>query len=180
MTHDDAAALKRIRALADLGLKGKNARVVVPTLGGGFGRKSKPDFVGKRSLSRPDMLKSSRKQLVGLRALDAKIVLEDRGWPVSHEQEILYAVKKAVEGSAEAQEVLCIPAVHMGSIEGLETSVVAFTTDIPAFNGSWGTPYLFGPGSIHVAHTSEERIPKAEITEAIDIYQRLVRRLIQA
>lgn len=28
----------------------------------------------------------------------AKIVLEDRGWPVSHEQEILYAVKKAIEG----------------------------------------------------------------------------------
>ena len=42
-------------------------------------------------------------------------------------------------GQAEAKEVLCIPAVHMGSIAGLETTVVSYTTDIPAFNGAWGT-----------------------------------------
>ncbi len=39
--------------------------------------KAKPDFVGKRSLVRPDMLKANRKQLVGLKALDASIVLEE-------------------------------------------------------------------------------------------------------
>ncbi len=35
-----------------------------------------------------------------------------------------------MEGNAEAKEVLCIPAVHMGSILGLDTCVVAYTTDI--------------------------------------------------
>ena len=81
-------------------------------------------------------------------------------------------------GKAEAREVLRIPAVHMGALPGLETSVVAFTTDIPAFNGAWGTPYLFGPGSIHVAHTDEERIAKREILAAIDTYQHIVRQLL--
>jgi len=39
--------------------------------------KNKPDFVGKRSLVRPDMLVSNRKQLVGLRTNDPKRVLEE-------------------------------------------------------------------------------------------------------
>jgi sarcosine oxidase subunit alpha len=39
--------------------------------------KSKPDFVGKRSLTRPDMLKADRKQLVGLLTDDPKVVLEE-------------------------------------------------------------------------------------------------------
>lgn len=39
--------------------------------------KAKPDFVGKRSLTRPDFLKPDRKQLVGLKAVDPKIVLEE-------------------------------------------------------------------------------------------------------
>ena len=37
--------------------------------------KAKPDFVGKRSLARPDMLKTGRKQLVGLLTDDPKAVL---------------------------------------------------------------------------------------------------------
>ena len=95
-------------------------------------------------------------------------------------ESIRAATQEAVQGLAEAKEVLIIPAIHLGSMEGFETAVISYTTDIPAFEGAWGQPYLIGPGSIHVAHTSEERIPKAEITEAIDIYQRLVRQLIQA
>jgi len=88
------------------------------------------------------------------------------------------AVVDAVEGLAEAREVLCIPAVRLGALPGLETSVVAFATDIPAFNGSWGKPFLFGPGSIHVAHTNDERISKRELTAAIQIYQTLARQLV--
>jgi acetylornithine deacetylase len=90
------------------------------------------------------------------------------------------ATLAAVKGLAEANEALVIPAVHLGSMDGFETAVMAYTTDIPAFGGVWGKPYLIGPGSIHVAHTDQERIPKAEITEAIQIYQNLVRRLIQS
>jgi acetylornithine deacetylase len=78
---------------------------------------------------------------------------------------------------AEAHEILCIPALRLGSLDGFDTTVVAYTTDIPAFGGAWGTPYLLGPGTIHVAHTSEERVPKAQLVEASSLYQAIVRRL---
>jgi acetylornithine deacetylase len=87
------------------------------------------------------------------------------------------AVQQTVNG-IEIREVLRVPAVHLGSLPGLETTVVAFTTDIPAFGDSWGKPYLLGPGSIHVAHTAEERIPKSELVEAIQIYKRMVKQLM--
>jgi len=86
------------------------------------------------------------------------------------------AVERAVNG-IEFREVLLVPAVHLGSLPGFETTVVAFTTDIPVFGDSWGKPYLLGPGSIHVAHTDEERVPKNELMEAIQIYKRMVRQL---
>src|ERR1700691_5622934 len=76
------------------------------------------------------------------------------------------AMNEAVEGLAEAREVLCIPAIHFEALDGFATSIVAYTTDIPAFANSWGRPFLIGPGSIHVAHTSEERIAKRDLAEA--------------
>jgi acetylornithine deacetylase len=87
------------------------------------------------------------------------------------------AVAKAVAGCAEAREVLEIPAVRLGRLDGFETTVVAYTTDIPAFGGSWGQPFLIGPGTIHVAHTLEERVPKRQLVEAVEIYQRMVKQL---
>jgi acetylornithine deacetylase len=89
------------------------------------------------------------------------------------------AMAEAVKGLAEAREILCIPALHLKSLEGFETSVVSYTTDIPAFGTAWGRPLLFGPGSIHFAHTDAERVPKAELLEAVEIYQRIVRQLKQ-
>jgi acetylornithine deacetylase len=89
------------------------------------------------------------------------------------------AVAEAVRGRAEVREVICIPAVRLAAIEGFETSVVSFATDIPAFNGSWGEPCLIGPGSIHVAHTDQERVAKRELTEAVGVYERLVTRLLK-
>lgn len=86
-------------------------------------------------------------------------------------------VHKAVSGKADLHEVLVVPAVLLGSLPGFETTVVAFTTDIPGFGDAWGKPYLLGPGTIHVAHTSEERILKSEIQEAIQIYKRMVKEL---
>jgi acetylornithine deacetylase len=90
------------------------------------------------------------------------------------------AVARAVEGLAEAREILCIPALKLGALDGFETTVVAFTTDIPAFGGAWGEPFLIGPGSIHVAHTSEERVPRAQLAEAVTLYQTMVKRLLAA
>jgi acetylornithine deacetylase len=87
------------------------------------------------------------------------------------------AMTRAVDGRVEARVVLEIPAVRLGRLDGFETTVVAYTTDIPAFGGSWGQPFLIGPGTIHVAHTLEERVPKQQLLEAIEIYQRMVKQL---
>lgn len=86
-------------------------------------------------------------------------------------------VLAAAHPDAAAEEVLFIPAVRLGSLNGFATTVVAFTTDIPAFDGAWGQPFLIGPGSIHLAHTDQERIPKSELIDAIDIYKRLIQTL---
>lgn len=88
------------------------------------------------------------------------------------------AVSSAVAGRAETREVLCTPAIRLESFPDLPTTVVSFTTDIPSFEGAWGKPFLIGPGSIHVAHTAEERIPKKQLMEAVEIYSRMVRQLI--
>jgi acetylornithine deacetylase len=87
-------------------------------------------------------------------------------------------VARACGGLVEANEILCIPPLRLGALPGFETTVVAYTTDIPAFGGAWGKPFLLGPGTIHVAHTSEERVSKKELVEAVGIYQSLVRRLL--
>ena len=89
------------------------------------------------------------------------------------------AMQAAANGEAEISEVLSIPAMRFGTLNGFETSVVSYATDIPAFNGAWGEPFLFGPGSIHFAHTAEERVPKKELLEAIEIYQRMAKELLR-
>jgi len=88
------------------------------------------------------------------------------------------AVSAAAAGRVEAREVLHTPAVQLSKFDGLPTTIVAFTTDIPTFGGAWGQPFLIGPGSIHVAHTAEERISKQELSEAVDIYARMARQLL--
>ena len=97
---------------------------------------------------------------------------------VEHPAKLREAVSAAVAGRAEAREVLHTPAVQLSKFNGLPTTIVAFTTDIPPFDGAWGQPFLIGPGSIRVAHTAEERISKKELSEAVDIYARMATQLL--
>lgn len=84
------------------------------------------------------------------------------------------ALAEAVGDLADLNFVLEIPALRLTAVEGLPTTVVAYTTDIPAFDGAWGQPLLLGPGTIHVAHTLDERVSKRQLLDAIEIYQRMV------
>jgi acetylornithine deacetylase len=88
-------------------------------------------------------------------------------------------VHRLLEPGVKVEDVLRIPALHLGALPNIATTIVAYTTDIPAFGSAWGKPYLLGPGTIHVAHTAEERIPKAQISDAVQIYQGMVRQLLQ-
>lgn len=97
---------------------------------------------------------------------------------VSDPDPIRAAFERAAAGRVELREVLMVPAVRLNALEGLPSTVVAFTTDIPAFGGAWGEPFLIGPGNIHVAHTSQERVAKAELTRAVELYRSMVIRLL--
>jgi acetylornithine deacetylase len=97
---------------------------------------------------------------------------------VGDPEPIRAALRAAVDGRVEIEEALHTPAVHLQAVSGFETTVVAYTTDVPNFGGAWGKPLLIGPGTIHVAHTTEERIPKKELFAAIGIYAQLVQRLL--
>lgn len=87
------------------------------------------------------------------------------------------AVVEAVAGRAEVEFSLELPFVRMREIVGLPTMVAKFTTDIPALS-NWGEPFLLGPGSIHVAHTPDERIRKSELLECVELYVRLAKKLV--
>jgi acetylornithine deacetylase len=95
---------------------------------------------------------------------------------VGPSQETRQAIEQAVAGLAEVEFTLEIPFVRMRPVDGLETMVAAFTTDVPALT-AWGEPFLLGPGSIHVAHTPFEKIAKSELLAAVDLYFDLARRL---
>jgi acetylornithine deacetylase len=84
---------------------------------------------------------------------------------------------RVVESIVSIEQVLDIPAVRMHTVDGFETAVFPYTTDVPLLRG-WGQPLLVGPGSIHVAHTDEEHVAIDELRAAVDLYEDLVRRLI--
>jgi acetylornithine deacetylase len=89
------------------------------------------------------------------------------------------ALRAAVGDRAVVTEVLTLPAMRFTAIDGFPTSVVAFTTDVPVLSPAWGEPILFGPGSIHVAHTLDEKISKRELLTAVDTYMQMTRMLLR-
>jgi len=104
----------------------------------------------------------------------AEIMFRTIGNPSS----IRAALPAAIAGRAQAREVSHTPALRLSSFDGLPTTVVSFATDIPTLGGQWGKPFLIGPGSIHVAHTADEHIAKKSLMEAVEIYARMVTRLL--
>ena len=91
---------------------------------------------------------------------------------VSDADAVIARVREAVRGRVEVHEVVRLPPVKLAAIDGFPTSVVAYATDVPALS-AWGTPYLFGPGSINVAHRDDEHIEIDELRAAVDAYERL-------
>ncbi len=87
-------------------------------------------------------------------------------------------IKQAAAGKADPNFTLEIPYMDLGTVPGIETMVAAFTTDIPALT-RWGKPLLIGPGSIHVAHTEGEYIEKKQLLDAVDLYSKIARELLE-
>ncbi|MCS6805974.1 MAG: M20/M25/M40 family metallo-hydrolase [Blastocatellia bacterium] len=83
-----------------------------------------------------------------------------------------------VQGRADVQIRSETPPVFLRSADEFETCVVSFTTDVPWLT-NLGQPYLLGPGSILDAHTDHEKVSKQELTEAVALYVRLAKGLLQ-
>ena len=91
---------------------------------------------------------------------------------VTSESELRPIIDRWAAGRAELTYGPVVPPVRLGTVPGFPTEVVRYATDVPALT-NWGTPYLFGPGSIHVAHTDGEYVEIAELRAAVDAYERL-------
>ncbi len=81
-------------------------------------------------------------------------------------------IERWADGRATLEWGPMVPPMQLGLVPGFPTSTAAFATDIPVL-ANWGTPYLFGPGSIHVAHRDDEFVDMAELREAVPAYERL-------
>jgi acetylornithine deacetylase len=88
--------------------------------------------------------------------------------------EDILAVLRALEARVAMSEVLRVRPIRMHTVDGFETRVFPFTTDVP-FLDRWGTPLLFGPGSFLVAHTDGEFVSLDELHAAVDGFERLAR-----
>jgi acetylornithine deacetylase len=100
---------------------------------------------------------------------------------VTHPDEIYQAVVAVVAGRAEVRRGFSLVPIHLNTVTELAhipTKVVRFGTDIPCLT-NWGEPLLFGPGSIHDAHTTHEFISKAELKSAVDVYAQMGRILLK-
>jgi acetylornithine deacetylase len=83
----------------------------------------------------------------------------------------------ALERSVQVEHILEVPPVRLATVPGFDTAIFPYTTDIP-FLAKWGEPLLFGPGSIHRAHTADEFVSLAELSAAVDHYVAIATQLL--
>lgn len=58
-------------------------------------------------------------------------------------------------------------------VPGFESIILAYATDVPYLKGGF-TRYLYGSGTIHVAHSPVEFVPVDELYDSVDGYKKLV------
>jgi acetylornithine deacetylase len=88
------------------------------------------------------------------------------------------ALRNIVRDRGEIEILSYSEPVRMLEVDGFNTKVVRFTTDIPHLP-NWGTPLLIGPGSILVAHTNDEFVLKKDLERAVSLYIGLAKKLLR-
>ena len=69
------------------------------------------------------------------------------------------------------------PLAKMVEVPGFEKGIASYCTDIPNFRELGAEAVLYGPGTIHVAHTDEEFITKDMVAGSIDGYKEIFKYL---
>ena len=119
--------------------------------------------------------------LVGLTACSAEKSNDGECKPIDYLVGDVEAVKEQVlawaKGVADVEWGSTIPAQRFHTLPGFEVAAMSYTSDIPLLD-RWGTPMLYGPGSINVAHTPDEFVDITELRDAVDAYRRMVRALL--
>lgn len=62
---------------------------------------------------------------------------------------------------------------------GFETQIVNYGTDIPNLEGDH-VRYLYGPGSIHVAHGDDEGLLVGDLEAAVEGYKKLIQHAVES
>ncbi len=96
---------------------------------------------------------------------------------VTSSAEIKGMVDRIVDGRVSCHEVASNDPCELTTLDGYDTVVVSFNTDIPylKFNGK---ALLWGAGSIQDAHTAAEHILVKDLEAAVGIYEQLARQCL--
>jgi acetylornithine deacetylase len=97
---------------------------------------------------------------------------------VGSSQELRQQIVATAGDRVQVTFPLELPFLRLRTVDGLPSMIAAFTTDIPKLT-SWGEPLLIGPGSIHVAHTDGEYLEKQQLADAIELYCKIAKQLVE-
>ncbi|CAN0062312.1 unnamed protein product [Scytosiphon promiscuus] len=93
---------------------------------------------------------------------------------IGEPREVLSKVKDIAAEHGCAVEVISKNApVSLEVLPGFEADVAAYNTDIAYFKLTKGRALLYGPGSIHHAHSRSEKIGVTELKDAIEAYKKI-------
>ena len=96
---------------------------------------------------------------------------------VSNGQLLRTAVGRTVGRGVTMEVRFETPPVRSIPLPGWDWTVVSYSSDLPHLS-EWGSGYQLGPGTIRLAHTDQERIAKADLVTAVELYSRLARQLL--
>ncbi|CAN0261775.1 unnamed protein product, partial [Hapterophycus canaliculatus] len=93
---------------------------------------------------------------------------------IGEPEEVLSVVKDIAAEHGCVVEVISKNApVSLEVLPGFEADVAAYNTDIAYFKLTKGRALLYGPGSIHHAHSRSEKIGVTELKDAVEAYKRI-------
>ncbi|PYS51138.1 MAG: peptidase dimerization protein [Acidobacteria bacterium] len=113
---------------------------------------------------RPNIVPAHATASVMIRTIESRSAVEER-------------MRRIVGNRASLEIIAGSDPQMMHVVDGFPTTVVSFGSDVP-YLGNLGKRLLAGPGSILDAHTADEKIRKAELMQGVDLYERLVKKLL--